>query len=129
MTTKPATAAAHPRPAAATTHRGALVDSRRRSRGRKAADWVLRSPVRMLVVIALLVGVPVTVFGQVLADNARADFREAALGRVSRGAAAGASLVADRVNTVMVRNGSITSTTAFRTLVADGDAKGLESLL
>ena len=83
----------------------------------------------MLVVIAVLVGLPVSVLGQVLAENARSDFREAALDHVGQGAGAGASLVADRVSTVMSRTGSIATTTQFRELVGGADAKGLEGLL
>ena len=45
---------------------GPVPISNRRGRLRKALHWVVRSPVRMLLLIALLVGVPVIVYGQIL---------------------------------------------------------------
>jgi hypothetical protein len=54
----------------------------------------------MLVLIALLVGLPVMVLGQMLADSAQRASREVELDRVSAGASAGAGVVAERVATI-----------------------------
>jgi signal transduction histidine kinase len=103
--------------------------NRRRGRIRKSIDWILRSPVRMLVLIAVLVGLPVNVFGQVLANRARDDFTAAALSRVRSGAAAGASLVAERVTAVTYHTETLSTRTQLRNLVELGDLAGLESTL
>ncbi len=83
----------------------------------------------MLALISLFVGLPVMAYGQVVADDARHDFREAALTRVSDGAEAGAALVADRVASVMVRTETIASTPLLREAVGKRDTGGLESQL
>ena len=59
-------------------------------------NWVTRSPIRMLVLIAVLVGLPVMVLGQMLVDGGQRALREAELDSVGAGAAAGAEVVAAR---------------------------------
>ena len=70
-------------------------------------DWVIRSPVRMLVLIAVLVGLPVMVLGQILVNSSERASHEAELDRVSDGALAAAEVVADRVATLLEQTRSI----------------------
>jgi CheY-like chemotaxis protein len=100
-----------------------------RGRPRVGFDWVVRSPVRMLVVIALIVGVPVNVFGQYLADNARDDFREVALAKVDGGSYAGANLVGERMSAVRYRTEAVAGRARVRSLMAARDFEALEQLL
>jgi signal transduction histidine kinase len=105
---------------------GALAQ---RGRPRVGLDWVVRSPVRMLVVIALIVGVPVNVFGQFLADNARDDFREVALAKVDGGAYAGANLVGERMSAVRYRTEAVAGRPRLRSFMATREFEALERLL
>jgi signal transduction histidine kinase len=83
----------------------------------------------MLVLIALLVGVPMFVIGQVLEDRAQSDSRDTELARVGAGASAGGSTVATQIATLVSRSQSIAATTTIRDLVRQRDTQGLEDWL
>lgn len=84
---------------------------------------------RVLGVIALLIGLPIIVIGQVLTETAQQDWRAGELARVSDGSSAGAALVADRVDNVISRTTAIAATPSIRDLVAHRDVLGLEGAL
>ena len=83
----------------------------------------------MLTLIALLVGVPMMVIGQVLADRAQADSRETELVRVSAGASAGATTVSEQIATLISRTQSISASVTIRALVRQRDGPALEDWL
>ena len=95
-------------------------------RGRLNLDWVIRSPIRMLVLIAVLVGLPMMVLAQVLVDGAQRASREVELDRVSEGAAAGSEVVAERVATLLEQTRTIAMAVELRALIGRGDETPLE---
>ena len=101
----------------------------RRGRFRSALQWVVRSPAKMLVVIALLVGLPVNVVGQMLVDTAQQSSDAAELKRVNAGATAAAMIVADHVNEAVARTRWIADTTELRALIEQGDLAGLDEFM
>ena len=101
----------------------------RRGRFRSALHWVVRSPAKMLLFIALLVGVPVSVFGQLLVNNAQAAASEFERHRVGDGAIAAAGVVGRHVADVVARTKAIAGTTELRTLIAQNHVEGLDEFM
>ncbi len=89
-------------------------------------NWVTRSPVRMLILIAVLVGLPVLVLGQNLADASQKASRDVELARVGDGASAGAEVVAQRVATLVEQTRSIAMSSAVRASIVRDDPAALE---
>jgi signal transduction histidine kinase len=83
----------------------------------------------MLVLIAVLVGLPVMVIGQLLTDRAQSDSREDTLAQVTAGASAGASTVADQIGALTSRSQSMSASVTMRALVQQRDGPGLEAWL
>ena len=83
----------------------------------------------MLVLIALLVGLPVLGMGQLLMDRAQRDARETELARATAGASSGAATVGDRLATLVDQTESISASITIRQLVVERDAPGLEQWL
>ena len=88
--------------------------------------WITRSPVRMLVLIAVLVGLPMMVLGQNLVDSAQKASRDVELARVGDGAAAGAEVVARRVATLLEQTTSIAQNDEILASIAARDNVILE---
>ena len=95
-------------------------------RGRLNLDWVIRSPIRMLVLIAVLVGLPTMVLAQVLVDGAQRASREAELDRVSEGAAAGSEVIAERFATLLEETRTIAMADELGAFIGRGDETALE---
>src|ERR1700687_923768 len=91
--------------------------------------WITRSPVRMLIVIAVLVGLPMMVLGQNLVDTAQKASRDLELARVGDGAAAGADVVAQRVATLLEQTRSIALDEEMRNAIAKDDEVALQGEL
>jgi signal transduction histidine kinase len=83
----------------------------------------------MLVLIALLVGVPMLIIGQGLADAAQRGSRETELVRVDAGAGAGATTVAGRLQGLIYQSQSIATSVAFRELLQERDGPAMEDRL
>jgi signal transduction histidine kinase len=83
----------------------------------------------MLVLIALLVGVPMMLIGQGLAEAAQRGSRETELVRVTAGAAAGATTVAGRLQALIYQSQSIATSTPFRELLQQRDGAAMEDRL
>jgi signal transduction histidine kinase len=79
----------------------------------------------MLILIAVLIGLPVMVLGQVLADNASRDSRATELGRVQAGATVGASTVAGRIDGLIIHTELISATGSLRNLLHTADSTPL----
>src|SRR4051812_31767993 len=91
--------------------------------------WVTRSPVRMLVVIAVLVGLPVMVLGQLLADSSQKTSRDVEMDRVSDGAAAGAEVISERVSSLLAQTKTIAESDELPALMIRADEPELENYL
>jgi signal transduction histidine kinase len=83
--------------------------------------WVTRSPVRMLVLIAVLVGLPMMILGQNLTNSAQKASRDVELARVGDGAAVAAEVVANKVTALVEQTRSIADNDEVRAPLADGD--------
>lgn len=88
--------------------------------------WVTRSPVRMLIVIAVLVGLPVMVLAQNSVNGAQAASNGVELARVGDGAQAGAEVVARRMGALLEQTQSIALNEEVRAATAKGDQAELE---
>ena len=92
-------------------------------------NWVTRSPIRMLVLIALLVGLPVLVLSQMLVDGGQRALREVELDSVGAGSAAGAEVVAARMAELLEQTRSIAAAEDLGSLVGKADETALEESL
>jgi len=93
---------------------------------RAMLKWVTRSPVRMLIVIAVLVGLPVMVLAQNSVNGAQAASNGVELARVGDGAQAGAEVVARRMGALLEQTQSIALNEEVRAATAKGDQAELE---